>query len=327
MSDTANGVPVLVRGDDEVLVRDVVLRLIDERVADADRALVLAEFSGDDWALADLVDAAQTAPFLTDRRVVVGWGVERFKAAELGPLVGYLDDPLDTTDLIQVHGDGRVPKALTDALTRAGGVTVNPGPQSGRGGKRDWIDESLARHELRLDRQAVALLEERLGDDVSRLVPLLGTLVAVHGAGARLGVDDVEPFLGEAGSVPPWELTDAIDRGDVALAVANLHRLLDAGARHPLQVMVTLTTHVERMLALSGGPARNEKDAAAVLGLKGSTFPARKALDQSRRLGPVKVARAVELLADADIALRGASGWDNTLVMDVLVARLAALSR
>ena len=45
-------------------------------------------------------------------------------------------------------------------------------------------------------------------------------------------------------------------------------------------VMVTLTTHVERMLALSGGPARSEKDAAAVLGLKGSTFPARKALDQ-----------------------------------------------
>jgi DNA polymerase-3 subunit delta len=127
--------------------------------------------------------------------------------------------------------------------------------------------------------------------------------------------------------VPPWELTDAIDRGDIALAVANLHRLLDAGARHPLQVMVTLTTHVERMLALSGGPARTEKDAAVVLGLKGSTFPARKALDQSRRLGPVKVARAVELLADADVALRGASGWDNTLVMDVLVARLAALSR
>ena len=327
MSGAAPGGPVLVRGDDEVLVRDVVLRLIDERVGDADRALVLAEFSGDDWSLADLVDAAQTSPFLTDRRVVVGWGLERFKAAELAPLVGYLDDPLDTTDLILVHGDGRVPKALTDALTRAGGTTVNPGPQSGRGGKRHWIDEALARHDLRLDRAAVALLEERLGDDVSRLVPLLATLVAVHGAGARLGVDDIDPFLGEAGSVPPWELTDAIDRGDIALAVANLHRLLDAGARHPLQVMVTLTTHVERMLALSGGPARTEKDAAVVLGLKGSTFPARKALDQSRRLGPVKVARAVELLADADVALRGASGWDNTLVMDVLVARLAALSR
>ena len=327
MGDAEQGKPVLVRGDDEVLVRDVVLRLIDERVGETDRSLMLAEFRGDEWALGDLVDAAQTSPFLTDRRVVVGWGVERFKAAELAPLFGYLDDPLDTTDLILVYGEGRVPKALTEALGRAGGSIVNPGPQSGRGGKREWIDEALARHDLRLDRHAVALVEERLGEDVNRLLPVLGTLAAVHGAGARLGVDDVEPFLGEAGAVPPWELTDAIDRGDIALAVTNLHRLLEAGDRHPLQVMVTLTTHVERMLALSGGPARSEKDAAAVLGLKGSTFPARKALDQSRRLGPVKVARAVELLADADVALRGGSGWDSPLVMDVLVARLAALAR
>jgi len=319
--------PVLVRGDDDVLVRDAVLRLVEQLVGAGDRSLVLAEFSGDDYELADLVDAAQTPPFLSDRRVVVGWGIHRFKAADLAPLVAYLDDPLDSTDLLLVFQEGRVPKALSDALARAGGSTVQPGPSSGRGGKREWIEEQVSRSGLRIDRAALGLIEQNLGEDVSRLVPMLTTLGAVYGDGARVGVDELGPFLGEAGAVPPWELTDAIDKGDISEAVRRVQRLLVGGERHPLQVMVTLTNHVERMLALSGSPARNEKDAAAALGMKGSTFPARKALDQSRRLGPAKVARAVELLADADLALRGGSAWEPHLVMEVLVARLAALAR
>ena len=48
------------------------------------------------------------------------------------------------------------------------------------------------------------------------------------GAGP-LEPDDIEPFLGEAGSVPPWELTDAIDEGRVAESVDKLRRMLGGG--------------------------------------------------------------------------------------------------
>ncbi|MDH5238480.1 MAG: DNA polymerase III subunit delta, partial [Acidimicrobiia bacterium] len=71
----------------------------------------------------------------------------------------------------------------------------------------------------------------------------------------------------------------------------------------------------------------DEKAAARVLGMKGSTFPAKKALTQSRRLGSDKVARAVRLIADADLDLRGCKDWPDQLVIEVLVARLAALAR
>ena len=63
---------------------------------------------------------------------------------------------------------------------------------------------------------------------------------AAYGPGARLGADDVEPFLGEAGGVPPWELTDAIDRGDTAAALDRLPGWSAVGTRHPLQVIATL---------------------------------------------------------------------------------------
>jgi DNA polymerase-3 subunit delta len=91
--------------------------------------------------------------------------------------------------------------------------------------------------------------------------------------------------------------------------------------------MATLQTHYLRMLKLDGAGARGEKDAAQVLGIKGSTFPAKKALAQANKLGHRGVKRAVELVAAADVDLRGARAWPGELVMEVLVARLARLSK
>ena len=99
------------------------------------------------------------------------------------------------------------------------------------------------------------------------------------------------------------------------------------GGRHALQIMATLQSHYGRMLALDGAPVTGEKDAAALLGMKGSTFPARKALSQARRLGHERVVEAIELLAGADIDLRGGKAWPDGLVLEVLVARLARLAR
>jgi DNA polymerase-3 subunit delta len=78
------------------------------------------------------------------------------------------------------------------------------------------------------------------------------------------------------------------------------------------------------LLKLDGAEARDEASAAAAMGIKPG-FPARKALDQYRRLGGGGVVRAIGLLAQADLDLRGAKDWPDSLVMEVLVARLTKL--
>ena len=87
--------------------------------------------------------------------------------------------------------------------------------------------------------------------------------------------------------------------------------------------MATLQGHYGRVLRLDGAGARSEKDAAQVLGLRGSTFPARKALDVSRSLGPVGIRRVIALLAEADLALKGAQAWPGELVMEVEILQSA----
>jgi DNA polymerase-3 subunit delta len=334
-------VPVhLVKGNDDVLRGEALSTLLDQLVGTDDRSLLVDEFDLDVVKLGAAIDAAQTPPFLTERRIVVVRRFGRFsKAEEVKDLVAYLDDPLPSTALVLVWEKAvgavesgepvakapRIPPTLTKAVTAAGGEVVDADPQPRNMG--GWVADQLKAAGLDVDATTRNRIVDALGEDAGALVGLIERLRGAYGPGTRLGLDDVEVFLGPAGGVPPWELTDAIDSGDVAAALDRLHRMVVGGERHPLAIMATLQSHYTRMLRLDGAGARGEKEAAQLLGLKGSTFPAKKALNQSRKLGGSGVRRAVRLLAVADVDLRGARAWPGELVVEVLVARLARLSR
>jgi DNA polymerase-3 subunit delta len=248
--------------------------------------------------------------------------VGRFRADELAPLVAYLKDPLPTTVVVLVAGGGQTPAKLLDAVKKTGHVVDT---KAGSGKARDkWLADRLKAAPVKLRPDARALVATHLGEDVGRIGTLLDALAAAYGEDSEVSADEVEPFLGEAGSVAPWDLTDAIDRGDTEAALIALRRLTEAGDRHPLVVIASLHRHYAAMLRLDGARVASDADAAALLGT--SPFPAKKALAQSRRLGTAGVGRAVTLLADADLSLRGAQAWPDDLVLEVLVARLSKLA-
>lgn len=314
----------LITGDDESLVLSAVGDLVRSLVGSGDRSLMVDEFDDDEYTPGAVADAAQTPSFLTDRRVVVARGVGRFSADEVSPLVAYLADPLPSTDLVLVAGGGRMAKSLTDAVKKAGGVVIETSPPSKARDRADWFDEQVRSAGVRLDGPALQMLAKWLGEDAGRLAGILETLLATYGEGVLLKSADVAPFLGEAGGVPPWDLTDAIDRGDTTVALQLLHRMMRAGERHPLAVLSILHGHYSKLLALDGAGATDETSAAAALGIKPG-FPAKKALDQYRRLGSASVAKAIGWLAQADLDLKGAKDWPEELVVEVLVARLSRL--
>lgn len=340
------GAPVhLLKGGDDVILGEAVTDLVRQLVGDGDRSLMVEELTveshlGPDdtgYDIGALVDAAQTPPFLTERRVVVARHAGVFSTKDaVAPLVAYLADPLPSTSLVLVwEKDPRpqrqpklpaVPKSLADAVSAAGGVVVDTAPGTGKA-QSGWIDEHLAGAAVKLDPSARRLVADHIGSEPGRLPGLLATLEGAFGAGTKVSADDITPYLGEAGDVAPWDLTDAIDAGDVPRSLDVLHRMLGGGGRHPLQVMATLTNHYLRMIRLDDPTIRGDKAAAEVLGIRGSTFPAKKALDGARRLGSERLAQFGALLADADLDLHGAKAWPPDLVVEVLVARLAGRSR
>jgi DNA polymerase III subunit delta len=315
----------LVTGDDPSLVLSAVGALLDELVGTDDRSLMVDDFDDDEYELAAVVDAAQTPPLFTASRVVVARGVGRFDAEDAAPLVDYLANPLESTSMVLVGGGGRLPKSLSDALKKGGVVTHDTSPPTRASDRAGWMNEHIARAGVRLDAEATRRLGAWLGEDVGRLDGILETLVSTYGTAKTLRSDEVAPFLGDGGGVPPWDLTDAIDRGDTSTCLTLLHRMMRAGERHPLQIMAILHAHYGKLLAIDGLEVRDEASAAAAMGIKPG-YPAKKAMEQYRRLGSGAVSRAVGLMAQADLDLRGEKEWPEELVMEVLVARLSRLT-
>jgi DNA polymerase-3 subunit delta len=309
----------LVKGDDATLVGDAVRSLVTQLAGD-DPGFAVEDLTGDEPDAGPIIDACSTPPFLADRRVVVVRDIGRFRAEDVAPIVDYLADPLSTTTLVVAAGGGQTPTRLVNAVKKVGHVIDAVPDQRAR---KAWMTERMHKAPVRLDNKAADLVREHLGEDIARLGSLLDVLAAAYGEGTTVGVDDVVPFLGEAGVVAPWDLTEAIDAGDTERALIDLHRLMDAGSRHPLVIMATLHSHYASMLRLDGAGIRGEGEAAKLLGIH--PFRASKALGQSRKLGSGGIARAIELLAAADLDLRGMKQWPDALVLEVLVARLSKL--
>lgn len=338
----------VVRGEDLILRDEALSRLVDDLVADEDRALVVEEVTvpsraapgeggsdepggaeGRDQAVAAALNAAQSPPFMTSRRVVVLRDAANLAAGDAEPLVAYLGDPMETTALVFVPGgSGRLPANLTKALEAAGATEV--GPEAERTG--DVLGQYLRDARVKLRPEAAKRVAAHLGEDAGRVPQLVEVLAAANPSGATLDVDDVEPYLGDAGSVPGYQLTNAIEGGDVPGALATLRRMLTAPERrsqrsmHPLQVIGLLHSYYRKLLRLDDPDIRGSRDAVGALGGRVKEYPARKALEATRALQATGIRQAYEYLAQADLDLKGKRAIPEDAVMEVLVARLAALS-
>ncbi len=187
---------------------------------------------------------------------------------------------------------------------------------------------SLARRaHLTLGPRAAKRVVEHVGEDAGRLPAIVELLASTYGPGASLDETDVEPYLAESGAIPVYLLSKAIDAGDHVEALVVLDRLRSSGGMHPLQVMGLLHRHFERLLRLDDPEITGEADAVAALGGTVKPYPAKLAWQQARSLGSSALGRAFELLAEADLGLRGASGAPPEAIVEVLVTRLAGLSR
>lgn len=273
--------------------------------------------------IAGVLEACRTAPFLSTRRVVVMRDIGRLRAADVERLVSTFQSMDPGSQLVLVSGGGAPAPKLVAAARKAGEVIDASVAARDRIG---WVAQRTRAGPVRLDAKATALIQAHLGPDLGRLPGLLESLAAAYGEGARVGPAEVAPFLGSLGGAMPWDLTDAIDRADIAAALGALRRLVGAGQRHPLVVTAILHRHYSAMLRLDGAGAITDAEAAKILDVR-SAWSAAKSLAGARRLGSAGIARAIGLLAQADLDLKGATALPDAVVLEVLVARLAQRRR
>ena len=340
-----------VKGEDPIL-RDAALgELIIELLGEDDRTLALEEFTipadgrGDSEGaegsdeeevpgtpFGTALNAARTPPMMTAKRVVVVRDAGNLAGAEVKALEAYVADPVPTTELVLVAGGSarRVSSTSTalEKLARSAGSVTAPASEK----PADVLAREVRDAHVVLRPDATKLVLAHVGDDAGLIPGLVDTLAAVHGENAELGAVDVEPYLTDEGTVPMWDLTNAIERGDIPESLAVLQRLLTVTspsqpkALDPLQLMGFLHGHYRRLLRIDDPAIRTNEDAAAALGGRMSPKGAGFRLRQARSLGTDGLRQAFDHLGQADLDLKGERAIPADAVMAVLIARLAALT-
>lgn len=316
------GVATYLISGDESLISLELSTLTARLVGDEDRSMMVDDFdcSESTFSMAAVADAVTTMSLFLERKVVVIRHLQDLPAEHVDTFVAAVDGCIPEVDLV-ITSTGKVLKAISDALKRVKAETIGAVVISNQGERIKWVESKLVEAGFTYSADAARLIASWFGGDQARVAGLIATLVSTYGEGAKLSRTDIEAFLGEAGSIAPWDLTDAIDKGDATTALTMLHRMMSDS--HPLQILALLANRYAQMMKIDGRGVRTAADAAAILG--GKEFTARKVLEQYQRLGSADVSRAISLIATADVDLRGGKDWQPELVMEVLVARLAKL--
>lgn len=328
---------VAVVGTDATMVYDAVRNVIVEALGDLDPSVALEDFTAKDVASAGgeavanrFMEALLTPPFLVERRVVVVRDAHLLVASEVTPLLEWMSAPSPATILVLA-----VVGTKSNKLVKAAGDVVEVNVGSRTVDRVSFVGEKLAEYRVSVDRSIAQRIAVRVGDDVARVDALARTLRAIYGS-ESLTFDHIEPYLGDAGDVPEWDLTDAIDAGEASTAIGVARRMLDSKGRAGLQVVNILQRHYLRMARLEGSGALSEDDAATLLGI--NRYPAGKSLKTSQRLGAERISAAVHMITQADMDLKGGvsyGGKDLNIdlditeltVVEVLVARLAKMTQ
>jgi DNA polymerase III subunit delta len=312
-------------GNNEIIVNDALHALVAETLNGLDPAMALEDFTVNDDTLTPderdsfvqrIVTALNTPPFLVPHRVVVVRNAFALAKANVEVLSRWIEAPVPEVTLI-LAGTTTKSHALLKVVGRTIDTTV--GFKEGE----SFVKGKLRENNLRVDPAAIGPIMDRLGEEVERVDALARTLWSVFGE-AKIGFAEIEPYLGAMGNVPEWDLTDCIDRGRTAEAVKTARRMLDSEGRVPVQVVGILQRHYLRLAQLQNSGAATTAAVVSLLGIK--EYPAKKLLGTFNALGTDRVARALQLVAQADIDLKGATALQPTLIMEILVARLAKMS-
>jgi DNA polymerase-3 subunit delta len=246
-----------------------------------------------------LLTTCQTLPMMGTHRMVYVRDLATTAAEELTALVPYLDAPSPSTVLFAVTSKLDKRLKFYAAAGKKGYLHVLEAPRQVEG----WIRSEAADRRVKLAAGAVNRLADAVGNDLSRLALCIDQL-ALYAGGREVTADDVDDLVADTRERTVFELTDAIGAADLPRALLAVDSLTEQ-RQSTIGVLVMLARHIRQMglchVARSEGVA--SRDLPGVLGVP--PFIVDKLTAQARRYQPAALARATELIATADWALKG----------------------
>jgi DNA polymerase-3 subunit delta len=312
----------LLTGSDRPKIERAVRRLRDRLGDDSVERLSAQDASGEDAVAA----CNAMGLFAAAGRLVLVDGVERWKAPDVKAVTEYLAAPAPDTVLALVGEDLRKDSPLVKACAKAGDVLVY------EVSKRElprWVAEQFARHGVRVSTDACRALVELAGDNPHELAGEIDKLALWAGTD-EVGEDEIEQLVAARAETPPWSLTDAWGRREIAGVLSACESILERSNRAGGVPMLvgSLVAHVRRVQTAHrlDEEGVSPREAMGALNAR-HPYVVQKAFEQARNFSADELRDAIVRLAELDHAVKGGSRLPPELELErtlVAITRPAA---
>ena len=315
----------LIHGDDHGRIAE--RRAALKALAECESGAAGVESFDAETAAPDVVAGALAAmTFAIGRRFLIVDGVERWKDADIQThlLAALADIAPETTIAFFARDEGRAKASaqLAKAVEQAGGVVAQERMLKARELPR-WLQGEARRLGVSLDRDAAQALVAHVGERQQRLLRELEKLALELGPDARIGSEEVEQAAAHSASQQVWGLVDTLVAGDGA-AATRAYLELAAQGESLTRLVGLLARRVRDVLAVARRLEAGEAPAQIKATMKGSPWAADRRIAEARRADAERLSRALEVLADLELAAHGASELGDRTEAIRAIARIAA---
>ncbi len=218
---------------------------------------------------ATVSEACQRYPMMAERQVVIVKEAQAVPVAWFNKLLPYLESPVATTLLVIIARGASVKSAtLTKSLAK-GRAVVFESKRLAPATVTNTIREFIKERGLTIDDKALAMLQDYVGSDLSRIYNEIGKMTVALPANAMITPESVERNIGVSKDYNNFELIAAIARRDVP----RIYKIINYFRRDPKNHQPIVTTPLlfnffANLLTALYAPDKSDRGLMAELGFK-----------------------------------------------------------
>jgi DNA polymerase-3 subunit delta len=312
----------LLQGEERLLFEEALAALQDAALQGGLADFNFDRFRGKETDAARLETALGTSPMMGPRRLVLVRDFTEVAEGAREVLVAFAKNPAPKTILVLAAEKPDARTAAYKALSGAATVVKFETPYERE--LAPWCRERASSLGVTLEASAAQRLVEIVGRDMSGLSSAIERAALFVGGGGRITAETIERTAIEEREQSAFELCDVVGGGSASRAWPLAMKILSQ-REHPLRLVGLLARHYRQLLRLrQARDAGRPRDAAGTeAGV--SPWALKNLWPQTERHSVASLCRAIEALAEADVALKS-SRLPAELVFERLVVSLCRLA-
>ncbi len=297
----------------EKAVKDLTSSILKKSSKDLDSKV----FYGGEAEAGEIIDQINTIPFFASKRLVVIKDLEKATSELRSRLAGYIKKPSKSTCLVLESADDSLLKEHADI---AGHLKVKRFGEMTGHEIALWIKESFASKKKKVDADAVSVLKEMHGQNLSLLAQEIEKLIAFTGDKAEVGLSDVEELVGKSVVASTFDLADALGAKRAQEALRICHELVASGKKE-YEIIGLLCWHFKRILKAKTLQSRGESEYRIASAVKISQKYCSDFFAQVAGFDMASIRSRIQMLLEADLDIKR-TRFNQTLVLEVAIIRL-----